>query len=306
MLNTWGNISNLWSFGFFVAHYFRIIPYLTFFAPPKERGGDYFDRCCRKHVVFSCVCSNSAPLGTTSETQKKSPKRRISALKLRESQWNSQQVPASLGHIRYLMEHLVMNNRKKIHSKKKLSKTANFTQKVWKKNHPKVEISFKTSPSPPKKPRPHTRPVNLDKPFFLHLLKPEEHNNDPGRRRSAVWRPGRNDSGMSWANNNWGRTRKGAQKLMEFLPEVKELLWFRNFAAKSNSWVVEWVFPQGLEKVTTFLEAALVPSSSWKFNVTHGLLKPGPRFKSDMSIWYDRKEFPHPTSAAAGFFSTKW
>ena len=119
---------------FFVAHYFRIIPYLTFFAPPKERGGDYFHRCCRKHVVFSCVCSNSAPLGTTSETQTKSPKRRISALKLRKSQWNSQQVPASLGHTRYLMEHLVMNNRKKKSiPKKKLSKTAKFTQTAEKK-----------------------------------------------------------------------------------------------------------------------------------------------------------------------------
>ena len=136
MLNTWGNISNLWSFGFFVAHYFRIIPYLTFFAPPKERGGDYFHRCCRNHVVFSCVCSNSAPLGTTSETQKKSPKRRISALKLRKSQWNSQQVPASLGHTRYLMEHLVMNNRKKNPFQKKIIQNCKIHSNSGKKKSP--------------------------------------------------------------------------------------------------------------------------------------------------------------------------
>lgn len=63
--------------------------------------------------MFFHIFSNSAPLESPSETQKNIPKTKDIGTKLRKSQWNSQQVPASFGRIQYLMEHLVMNNRKK-------------------------------------------------------------------------------------------------------------------------------------------------------------------------------------------------
>ena len=87
--------------------------------------------------MFFHIFSNSAPLESPSETQKNIPKTKDIGTKLRKSQWNSQQVPASFGRIQYLMEHLVMNNRKKKDPfQKKKSRTAKFTQTAEEKKSP--------------------------------------------------------------------------------------------------------------------------------------------------------------------------